>query len=59
VPFTSSSFGQFPGPLAHSVQRLLQIDQLEDLYDSGEVLAGVFSALLKNWRSRPGSRPLT
>jgi putative hemolysin len=47
VPFASSPFSRLPAPLAHTVSRLLRIDQLENLYDQARSRPAFFSGLLE------------
>jgi putative hemolysin len=47
VPFALSPFSRLPAPLAHTVNRLLQIDQLENLYDQARARPAFFRGLLE------------
>jgi putative hemolysin len=47
VPFASLPFSRLPAPLAHTVQRLLQIDRLENLYDQARSRPAFVRGLLE------------
>lgn len=47
MPFATSPFSRLPGPLAHTVTRLLRIDELENLYDQARSRPAFFSGLLE------------
>jgi putative hemolysin len=53
VPFTSLPFSRLPAPLAHTVQRLLRIDELENLYHQARSRPGFFSGLLEELDVQP------